>query len=57
MADLARLVLAAECRGATVHLTRHGEAISTVQVLGLAGFTTFPLPVRQAAVELARAVK
>ncbi len=54
---ITQLITTAILRGATVHTTRDGEAISTVQVLGLAGMTSWPLPVRAAAAELGKALK
>lgn len=51
------LITKAQLRGAAVHTTRDefGE-IATVQVIGLPGMTTWPLPVRQAEKALARVV-
>ena len=52
------LITTAQQRGATIHTTSHADgALAVVQVLALAGMTTWPLPVDQAAVELGAALK
>lgn len=53
-----QLITSAQVRGATVHTTRHEDGTTAVvQVIGLPRMTTWPLPVRQAEIELTAAIK
>lgn len=54
---LQSLIALATIHGATVHTTRDGEAISTVQVIGMPGMSAWPLPRNWAERELRDAVR
>lgn len=56
--SITTLITNAILRGAEVHTTSHDDGeLATVQVLGLHGMTTWPLPAHQAGAELAEVLR